>query len=178
MFHHGNILACAPLGTEEVMAVGHFNTGTFRHGDFSAREIFSTRNFHRRGHFGTGYFGTWKFGHMDILAPCKAIWTFWHRHFGTCATVPKCPCAEMSPCQTVPVQNIPLAKNSSCQKVPMSKRYRVETSICRKVRSAERCTCRNVPMMKHPCQNDSCRNLRCRNGGKPNILSSNGKCCY
>ena len=101
---------------------------------------------------------------MDILAPCKAIWTFWHRHFGTCATVPKCPCAEMSLCQNVPVPNLPHAEKSSCRKVPMSKCSHVEMSICRNVCSAKWCTCRNVPVMKHPCGNDSCQNVPCRNG--------------
>ncbi len=45
----------------------------------------------------------------------------------------------------------------------------VETSICRNIRSAKQCTCQNVPVMKHPCRNDFCRNLRFRNCGKPSI---------
>ena len=102
---------------------------------------------------------------MEILAPCKAIWTFWHL----------CYCAKMSMCRNVPmlkcsVPKIPLAENSSCQKLSMSKRFRVETSICRNVRSAERCSCQNVPVMKHLSRNDSYQNLRCRNGGKPRYL--------
>ena len=51
-----------------------------------------------------GNFGTWTFQHWEISAPYKAIWMFWHRHFGTCAEMcycaepsilPKYPCAEM-----------------------------------------------------------------------------------
>ena len=100
---------------------------------------------------------------MDILAPCKAIWTFQHRNFGNCATVRKCPCAEMSPCRNVPVPKSPRAEKSLCQKVPMSKCSGVEMSICQNVCSAKWCTCQNVPVMKHLCQNDSCRNVPCRN---------------
>ena len=60
MFHHRNISAHALFGAADVPANGHFNTVTFRHGEFSAR----------------GIFGTGIFWHMDILGPCKAIWTF------------------------------------------------------------------------------------------------------
>ena len=68
----------------------------FRHRDFLAVGHLGTRNFRHHGHFSTGYFGSWTFQHMAILAPCKAIWMFRHSHLGTCATVPKWPCAEMS----------------------------------------------------------------------------------
>ena len=47
-FHHGNILAHAPLSAANVLADGHFNTGTFRHGEFSAQGIFGMRNFRHR----------------------------------------------------------------------------------------------------------------------------------
>ena len=87
-----------------------------------------------KSHFGTrifwhhGHFGTWTFRHMDILAPCKAIWKFWHRHFSTCAIVPKCPFAKMSLCQNFPVSKIPRAKKSPCWNVPMLKRPSAGTS--------------------------------------------------
>ena len=121
MFHHGNISACAPYGHADVPTDGHFNMGTFWHGDFSAWGILDTMDISAHDILAREHFCTWTFLHMDILALCKAIWTFWHRHFGTCATVPKCPCAEMSPCRNFPVLKISCAENSSCWKVPMSK---------------------------------------------------------
>ena len=126
MCHHGNISAHAPFGAVP------FGRWMFQQGNLST----------------WGNIGTVNFRHMDILAPCKAIWTFRHRHFGTCATVPKRQCA----------------KNSSCRKVPMSKCSRVETSICRNVCSAKWCTCQNVLMMKHQCGNDSFQKILCQNG--------------
>ena len=120
-FHHRKISATAPFGHADVPADWRFNTGTFGHGEFSAWGIFSTRNIQHHGHFSTRYFGTCIFWHMDISAPCKVIWMFWHRHFGTCATVPKFPHAEISPCRNVPVPKYPRAVNSSPQKIQMSK---------------------------------------------------------
>ena len=69
--------------------------------------------------FQHGIFKAWTFRHLDILAPCKAIWTFWHRHFGTWDTVPKCPRPEMSM-----VPKNPCAKKSPCLKVLVPKRPR------------------------------------------------------
>ena len=135
------------------------------HRDFSDWGHFWTRNFRYHWCFGTGYFGSWTFGHMDILAPCKVIWTFQHRQFGTGATMLKCPCTEMSLCPNVLVPKIPHAENSLCKKVPMSKFSCVEMSICQNVRSAELCACQNVLVMKLPCQNDSCWNIRSKMGG-------------
>ena len=114
-----------------------FNTGTFRHGEFSAWGIFVTRNFRHLNISAQGYFGIWTFQHMDILAPCKAIWTFRHRHFGTSATVKKWPCAKMSPCRNVPVMKNPCAEKSLCRKFPMLKCSCVEKTICRNIRSDE-----------------------------------------
>ena len=142
MFHHRNILAHAPFSAADVPADGLFNTGTFRHRVFLARGIFGTRNFRHLNISAQGYFGTWTFRHMDILAPCKAIWTFRHRHFGTCATVPKCPCAEMSLCQNVPVLKRSRAENSTCREVLMTKHSGVEMltlCISQNVHSMERC---------------------------------------
>ena len=126
MFYPESISACAPFGDA---ADGRFNKQTCQHEDFSAQGIFSMRNLWHHGHFGKGYLGTRTFRHMDILAPCEAIWMFWLGHFGTCAIVPKCPCAKMSPCWNVPVPKIPHAENSSCRKVPMSKCSHDETSV-------------------------------------------------
>ena len=60
-------------------------------------------------------------------------------------------------------------EKSPCRKHRVPKSPHVETFpwwnvVCRNVRSAERCTCRNVPVMKNPCRNDSCRNVPCRKG--------------
>ena len=118
----------------DVPADGRFNTGRFQHGDFSAWGIFSMRNFWHHGHFSTGYFGTWTFRHIDFLAPCKAIWTFWHRHFSTCATVPKGPCAKMSPCR-----NVHDAEKSLCWKVPVLK------SPCTETSTETKCPCARTP---------------------------------
>ena len=140
---------------KDVPVDGRFNMGTFWHKEFSTREIFSTMDISAR----------------DILAPEHfGTWIFWHlaKHYGLSAQTFRylCYCAEMSPCRNVLVPKIPRVENSSCRKVPMSERSRVETSIFQIDRSAERCRYRNVTAMKHLCRNDSCRNLRCRNGGK------------
>ena len=127
----------------------------FRHEDISAPGIFGTIDM--------GYFGTWTFRHVDILAPCKGIWTFWHRHFSTCATMPKCPCAEMSLCR-----NIHGAKKSLCQNVPVPK------SPSTKKSTETKCPCAQTPTRpKRACAkmsqwwNVSGWNIKCLNGGKP-----------
>ena len=106
----------------DILAQGHYGTGTFRHRDISAH----------------GYFGYLQ-SNIDISAPVLL-------------------------CRNVPVPKCSCVKNSSGRKVPMSKCSCVEMSICRNVCSAEWYTCRNVPIMKHPCRNDSCQNVPCRNG--------------
>ena len=136
MFHHKNIWHCRLSGR-----------WTFQLGNVSIWGLFGTGNFWYYGNFGTGYFGTWTFRHMDILAPCKAIWTFLCRHFGTCATVPKCSYAEMSSCRNFPVPKIPCVKNFSCRKVPLSKRSCVEMSICLKVH-VPKCSCDEKSVLK------------------------------
>ena len=103
-YHHQDISEHACFGPADVPAHKHFvymgisSTWTFQHKAFSTEGHFATRNFLHHRHFGTVYFGTLTFQHMDIWALCKAIWTFCHIYFGTCATVPKCPCAEMFQC--------------------------------------------------------------------------------
>ena len=92
-FRHVHVLA---LRTYRHMDVS--SPWTFQHKDFSAQRHFGRRNFRCHGRFGRGYFGNWKFRHMDIWVPCKAILTYRHKHFGTCATVPIYPCAKMSLC--------------------------------------------------------------------------------
>ena len=121
MSHQGNISAHASFGAADVPANGLFNTRMFRHGEFSARGIFGMRNFRHLNISAQGYFGTWTFWHMDILAPCKAIWTFRHRHFGTCATLPKCPHAEIFLCWKFLVPKIPHAEKSPGWNVPVLK---------------------------------------------------------
>ena len=116
---------------------GIFGTGNFRHEEFSAPEHFGTGIFRHLNISAHGYFGTLQ-SNMDVSAQ-----TF--RHL--------CYCAEMSMCRNVPVPKCSCAENSSCRKVPMSKCSRVEMSICWNVCSAEWCTCRNVPVIKHPCRN-------------------------
>ena len=133
---------------QNISTWGIFGTGNFRHEEFSAPEHFGTGIFWHLNISAHGYFGTLQ-SNMDFSAQ-----TFWHL----------CYCAKMSMCRNVPVPKCSCAENSSCRKVPMSKCSRVEMSICRNVCSTEWCTCRNVPVMKHPCQNDSCRNDPCRNG--------------
>ena len=133
------ILVHALFGPEDILAYGCFNMGMFQHEEFSGTGNFRYEESSAQEHFGTG-----TFQHMDVLADCKSIWTFWHRDFSTCATVPRCPCAEKSLCRNVLGPKITYAKNSSCQKVPMSKCSPVEKSICWNVRSDKWCTCQNV----------------------------------
>ena len=138
------------FSTPERFDMGHFRHGEFWHEEFSAPEHFGTGIFRHLNISAHGYFGTLQ-SNMDVSAQ-----TF--RHL--------CYCAEMSMCRNVPVPKCSCAENSSCRKVTMSKCSRVEMSICRNVCSAEWCTCRNVPVMKHPCRNVPCRNVPCRNGLK------------
>jgi hypothetical protein len=91
----------------------------------------------------TEHFGTWIFWHL-----AKAIWTFRHRHFGTFATVPKCPCAKKSLYQIVNGDEMFMCRNN----------YRAET-----------CICQNVQVMKYLCRNVSSQNVRCQNGGNPHF---------
>ena len=112
---------------------------TFWHGVILAQGIFGTMDVSAWDILAPEHFGTC----MDILVPCKAIWTFWHRHFGTCATMPECSCVEMSPCR-----NVHGAKKSLCQNVPVPKSPRTKTSICPNTYKAEMCMRRNVPVMK------------------------------
>ena len=109
---------------------------TFHHRDFSTQGFFSARTFRHgyftvyHGPFGTGtlqhwdilapgYFSTWTFRHMYILAPCKAIYTFRHKHCDTGA-----PCAEMSIYHSTVVDTVVyIAENllKTVKKPPLSK---------------------------------------------------------
>ena len=61
---------------------------------------------------------------QDILAPEQfgtgIYWhfpqhlTFWHRHFGTCVTVPKCPCTETSMVPKNPCGEMSLTRERKC----------------------------------------------------------------
>ena len=143
-----------------------FNTGTFRHLDFLGRGIYGTRIFRHRNISARGDFGMWKFWHSSTCAEMSVPKHSYY--FARCRNihVPKYAGAKISRAEMSMVLNIPCAENSPCWKFPMSKRSRVETSICWNVRMAEWCSCRNVPVMKHPCRKASCQNLSCRNGGK------------
>ena len=137
----------------------HFGTCTILRSRRLVRWRFNTRIFAARGIFGIGTF------RHSSTSPEMSV----PKHpycFARCQNihVPKCSGAEISLCRNVQVPKIPCAENSPCRKFPMPKRSGVEMSICRNVRSAERCMCRNVPVMKHPCRNDCCRNDPCRNG--------------
>ena len=93
-FHHGNF-----------SAQGHFCTRTFQHGYILAPWMF----FRHWNISVQGYFGTWTFWHIYILTPCKAIQTFWNRHFGPCAKMSLCPNILGSKCLSVvtsPCQNV------------------------------------------------------------------------
>ena len=92
-------------------------------------------------------------------SPCRKVHVSKRAHVGMSRDIPD---AEIALCQNVPVPKIPCAENSPCRKGPMPKRSRVEMSICQNVCSAERCTCRNVPVMKYLRRNDYCRNVLCR----------------
>ena len=134
---------------------------TFRQGDYSAHGIFG------KGHFGTwiywhgnlsaqGHLGTGTFWHIDILAKWKFQHsnTFLHRCQNVCAkmSVPKHPYC-FAWCQNFPVPKRLCAKMSLCQKVSMLK--------------CPLSPHRNVPVMKCPCRNVSCWNVRFRNKPKP-----------
>jgi hypothetical protein len=133
---HVHPLALRTFRQMDISTRESFDLGNFRQGEFSAQGIFGTMDISARD-----ILVLEKIWHMDILAPCKSIWMFWHRHFDTCVSVPKCPCAEMFLCRNVHMPKIYHAKNSSHQKLPMLKRYRVETSICQNVRSTKWWTC-------------------------------------
>ena len=78
----------------------------FWHGEFFRTMDISAWDISAPEHFST-----------DILAPFKAIWTFQHRNFGTCATVLICPHAEMFLCQKFLMLGIPCAEKSPCRNV-------------------------------------------------------------
>ena len=90
-----------------------------------------------------GTFWHRKFWARDILEPEHfGTWIFWHlaKQYGTDILGPVVLC-----------QNVPVPKIPSYQKVPMMKCFRFEISGCRNIHSAEWCTFRNVPAMKHLC---------------------------
>ena len=169
-FHHQNISAWRLFGSIGIPAhehsgefsageQGHFSMGTLRHWDIWAQE----------------YFGKWTFWHWEISPPYKAIGHF-GRHFGTCGEMCYCPemfifpkylCAKMSLWRKVPVPKYPDAEISLCRRV------HVPNSLLAKT------PCRNVPGMKCPSGNVSCRNVRFWYKPKPTELVIQWTiCCY
>ena len=69
-FWHMDILSPWTCWHRDFWAPEYFNRGTLRHGDITALENFGTRIF--------CHMDERTFWHWEILAPCKAIWTFWH----------------------------------------------------------------------------------------------------
>ena len=134
---------------------------TFRHKDFSTQRHFGTRNFRHHRHFGTGYFFTWTFWHMDIWAPCIAIWTFRQifRHL--------CYWSEMSMCR-----NVLMSKHWWCQKILVPKSPCAEKSLYWNVHGDEMSMCWNTYRDETCiCRNISGRNVTCRISGKPKFVS-------
>ena len=115
---------------------------TFRQMDFSTLERFDMGYFRHREFSALGIFGTWTFWHIDILAPCKAIWTF--RHL--------CYYAKMSMCRNVHVPKCPLAEMFLCRKVLMPKSPNVEMFPCWNVHLPESLQRRMVHVPK--CSRD------------------------
>ena len=113
----GHFSTCRRTGTWTFCLHGYFNARTFWHGTFWLKEFLLT----------------WT---QDILNPCKVIWTFPQRNFGAYATVPKCPCAEMSPCQ-----NVHGAEKSLGRKVIMLKNPWAEKSLYQNVHGIEMSMC-------------------------------------
>ena len=128
----------------------HFGKSHFRM-DVSSQEHFGTCTIWRCKRS-----GRWTFQHGNILTSgLFGTRNFWHSSTGLCRNVHiALQGAKISMCRrNVPVLKIHCAENSPCQYFPMSKGSPVETSICQNIRSAERCMCRNVPVMTHQCRN-------------------------
>ena len=133
-----------------------FIMGTFWHMDHSALRMYRHRDVSTWEHFDIGKFHTGNFRHEEFSAQEHfGTRIFWHKdisthvYFGTdiLAQVP-CPCVKMS----------------LHQKFSMSNHARAETFMYRNGRSNKWCTCRNVPVMKHPCPNDPYQNVLYQNG--------------
>ena len=127
-FGKGTFWLCGHSGTWTFCLRGRFGMKTFWHRDFLAWGRFNKRGILEKDISAQEYFGTWTFGHWEISAPYKAIWTFRHRHFGTCAemfycakinvSVLKCPCSEKYLCWKAHMPNSLLAKTSMETKRP------------------------------------------------------------
>ena len=117
--------SCEQTGTWTFHLHGRFDTRTFQHGGILAQGIFGAMDVSARDILASKCFGTLIFWHL-----AKQFGHFLHRHFGTCATVPKCPCAEMSP-----HQNVHGAKKFLCRKVSVPK------SPCNETSTEMKCPC-------------------------------------
>ena len=118
---------------------------------------------------------------MFLQKEFLVAWTFWHgilRHLNisTQAFWHLGYCDEISECRNVPMPICPWCQKILVPKSPLAKKplywnlvHRDKMSMCRNIYRAETYMCRNIPVMKCLCRNDSGRNVRCRNGGKPII---------
>ena len=153
----------------------HWHSGTWTFWEIFSRR---TRTFQHGDTTALGHLGTRIFWQMDVLAlgnfaTIQSNWTFWHRHFGEmcyCPEMfifPKYLCAKMSLWRKVPVPKYPDAEISLCRRV------HVPNSLLAKT------PCRNVPGMKCPSGNVSCRNVRFWYKPKPTELVIQWTiCCY
>ena len=176
---------------------------SFRQGDYPACELFLTRTYRHRDISAPGYFGMGPFWHRDILALKHfSKWKFRHSSTFDCQNdcaetsiwlcmvpklhsaetsmfqnilVPKCPSAVIQACCNVSVPKCPCAKTSSCRKFPVPKSIHDRMSVCRNVHGAEQSPCQNVPVMKYPCLNVSCRIFRCQKRPSPQFWLSRHK---
>ena len=128
-----NVSSQEYFGTHTNWRCGRSDRWTFQHRNVSTWGIFGMGNFRHKEFLAPEHFGTGIFRHLNISEQGyfgKAIWTVQHRHFGTCATVPKCPCAEISPCRNVSVPKNPHAEKSSWRKVLMPQSPYIEMFPC------------------------------------------------
>ena len=163
-FRQEEFLEQKHFGIVDISTRGLFSTGIFWHWEFLASGIFGTDTF-LHGDISTHdeMSPCQKFPTLKILRNYMALWSFVSSGLeNSLCQCPNVQVKERQPCQNISFPKCFCAKNFPCWKVPMSKHSRVEPSMCGNVLSAKRCTCQNVPMMKHPC-----RNVRCRNELKP-----------
>ena len=131
---------------------------TFWHGDFLEPGYFGTGTLRYWRILAQWYFSTWMFQHWEILARCKAIWMFWHRHFGICAEMcyyaetsifPKYQCAEMFQCQNVPVLKGLHAKMSLAEK-SLSQKFHVPKHPWRQTVHVPKCQVPKLAQAPNP----------------------------
>ena len=105
---------------------------------------------------------------MNILTPCKAIWTFPHRHFASWATVMKYLSAEMSQCR-----HVHGAIKSLHQKVPYKKsprRQNIHVPECLQGRIVDKPKCPGDKMFVPKCLWPKCQVQKWWKAEVPNLL--------